>query len=471
MTAQASSDAAGAAGAAAAKAVKDATEASKLTTILVNGDSMAATDNAQAILDAREAAAKAVTDAQTALDNAMAAMVHAAALADDDASKTSLVAALEAAIMVAKSHLKAATGHSDGEPLKVAVEMVTGKDPEAKGYPTTPADHGKVVAMAIGEALGGELTTAGIARGAIADMAPEATVMNEVAMNDHTGKTWAEIVGDNALKDMRIADGTSGNSRTVKAASFADMPLSAIPNNPPSAADTISNGMQYAGAYEGIDGVVYCAGADCKVEDAKLTGSWYFTTNADNTNTYYEKVGEADVYTAETDYAQFGHWLTVDAGVATVHRYALTASQGDPSWTVDEMLTDTSATYSGDAVGMSVHKTSVDGEITSIYSGAFTADVTLKAEFSVEATNQLLGGTVDNFQGNAVDPLWTVRFERTEVNTDGEVTAGRTVASGRDGIWTADSYGAEAARPVGIFGGFNAHFSDGHAAGVYATGK
>ena len=46
----------------------------------------------------------------------------------------------------------------------------------------------------------------------------------------------------------------------------------------------------------------------------------------------------------------------------------------------------TSATYSGDAVGMSVHKTTdVDGEITSIYSGAFTADVTLTAEVAVKA--------------------------------------------------------------------------------------
>ena len=134
------------------------------------------------------------------------------------------------------------------------------------------------------------------------------------------------------------------------------------------------------------------------------------------------------------------------------------------------MLTDTSATYSGDAVGMSLHKTSVDGEITSIYSGAFTADVTLKAEFSATLADQLLGGIVDNFQGNAVDPLWTVTLERKGVTT-GDVTAGRTVASGRDGVWTAKSYGAADARPVGIFGGFNAHFSDGHAAGVYATRK
>ena len=480
VTAQASSDAAVAAGAAAEKAVKDATEASKLTTMEVNGDSMVATDNAQAILDAHDAAAKPVMDAQTALDNAMAAMVHAAALADDDASKSSLVAALEAAIMVAESHLKAATEHRDSETLETAVKMVTGDNPEAKGYPMTPADHGKAVAMAIGEALGGELDTDGIARGddivTATDGVPAVTVSNVVRMDDHTGKTWAEIVGDDALKDMRIAELMTGNSRAVKAASFADMPLAAIAADAPAEGDTIDDGNQYGGAYKGIDGVVYCAGADCKVEDAKLTGSWYFTPTSPMA--YYEKVGVAVVYTLETDYAQFGHWLTVDAaGLATVNRYALSATATNPSWTVDAdmMLTDTSATYEGTAAGMSLHK-EVDGDGAAvpgtIQSGAFTADVTLTAQFSVEPADQLLGGTVDNFQGNAVDPLWTVRFDRTAVDTTGAVAAGRTDASGdRDGIWTADSYGAIDARPVGIFGGFNAHFLDGHAAGVYATRK
>ena len=110
----------------------------------------------------------------------------------------------------------------------------------------------------------------------------------------------------------------------------------------------------------------------------------------------------------------------------------------------------------------------MDGEITSIYSGAFTADVSLTATF--HATAPMLGGTVDNFQGNAVDPLWTVTFRRTDAPA-GVVTAGKTIASGSDGVWSANSYGAAAARPVGIFGGFNAHFKDGHAAGAYATRK
>ena len=51
------------------------------------------------------------------------------------------------------------------------------------------------------------------------------------------------------------------------------------------------------------------------------------------------------------------------------------------------------------------------------------------------------------------------------------MTTGVTEASGQDGDWTSDAYGAGTDRPVGIFGSFNAHFSDGHAAGAYATRK
>ena len=48
---------------------------------------------------------------------------------------------------------------------------------------------------------------------------------------------------------------------------------------------------------------------------------------------------------------------------------------------------------------------------------------------------------------------------------------GTTTASGQNGVWTAQGYGPNGGRPEGFFGGFNAHFSDGHAAGAYATRK
>ena len=232
----------------------------------------------------------------------------------------------------------------------------------------------------------------------------------------------------------------------------------------------------------------------CEVdEDGNLAKGWYFT--ADMPMAFYIKdtddeetpADESESYVPETMYAQFGHWLTVNAddGVVTIERYAFTgaATTGTAlSFDKAEGLPE-SATYDGSAAGMSVHKTlDVDGEITSIYSGAFTADAELLLRFG-DGVDMTLGGTIDGFEGNAVDPLWTVTLQRRVFTANGEGTGdqgsfaetpGTTVASGRNGEWSATAYGPGAIdgaeqRPTGIFGAFNAHFSDGHAAGAYAT--
>ena len=177
-------------------------------------------------------------------------------------------------------------------------------------------------------------------------------------------------------------------------------------------------------------------------------------------------------------YARFGHWLIVDnMGVATVHRFAstgagtatITAGLGISTVGDDTNNLVGSATYAGPAAGMSVHKTvNEDNEVTSIYSGAFAAHVELVARFGVNPT---LGGTIDNFEGDAVDADWSVELERRAFPNEGAFSNGKTVATGRDGDWSATAYGVADQRPTGIFGGFNAHFSDGHAAGAYATRK
>ena len=279
VTAQAASDAATDAGDAATKAVKDAMDASvKLSTMSVNGDSMAATANARAVMNAQDTAAQAVIDAQAALDDAMAAKVHADALADDDASKDGLAAALDAAIVVAEAQLKIATDASDGDELGDAVAEVTGDDEDE---PMSPSDHGKTVAMAIGQALGGgESTASALPRPdpAIGAGVPSLAVMNVVRMDDHQGKTWAEIVGE--TMKMRIA-GAADTTTEVDAASVDGMTLTSM--QPP--AEEVVDGTQVTQGidYKGIPGTVFCAGSDCAVdgdadnEVATLTGSWYFT--------------------------------------------------------------------------------------------------------------------------------------------------------------------------------------------------
>ena len=473
-TAQNARDDATGAATEAEEAVKAATAASvKITTLPAVGDSAAAEANAQAVLTARDDANKAVKTAQTALDGAKEAL---AAVDADAKNSDSLTKALEAAIVVAEAQLGKAKEKAEGTALKAAVELVTGDDPDVEGYPMTPAQHGRAVAMDIDAALSPTSETNGArARGTHGATAPADTFEDAVTMNDHQGSTWEEVVGAANVNDMRIdrGDGT----KVVKAASFARMAVDSITTSPPAVGDEVTDGTEYDTAnYMGIPGTVFCAGTDCKVEDVDgvvtLTGSWYFTPTDGKEWYVGTTVAGVTTYAAETLYARFGHWLAESVGNNVVNTYAMTGgnTSGIDLTTVNTgegatTLTDTSASYRGPAAGMSVHQTTnADGEITEIDSAAFTATVNLKATFGDGAT---IAGTVNDFQGDATDSSWSVELQSTSF--DGTLTNGRTVASGRDGVWTADAYGEDGERPTGIFGGFNAHFTDGHAAGAYAA--
>jgi hypothetical protein len=460
----------------ATEAVEDATEASgKITALTVAGDSAMAEVNAQAVLTARDDANDAVTTAEMALQSAKTA------LADVDADADSLIRALEAAITVAEDQLKLAKAQAEGTALKAAVALVEGEDPKADSYPMTPAQHGKAVAMDIAEAL---LPTSGTdggrARGTHGDTPPADTVEDAVKDDDHQGMNWAEIVGAANVRDMRIASGTG--TKLVKAASLAGMAAtSASSGNTPEMTEdvVIVDGAQYNdAAYQGIPGEAFCAGTDCNVDaDGNLVGSWYFTP--EDGDEFYIGTTTAGVttYTVETLYARFGHWLAASGENTAINTYAMTGAGTVEGSNYDlntvntgaeaTTLTDTSAEYSGPAAGMSVYKTfNTDGTIDTIRSAAFTAMVNLKATFGTDAT---LAGTVNDFSGDAVGD-WTV--ELLSRGFDGSFDDGRTVATGRDGVWSAQAYGSgPTERPTGIYGGFNAHFSDGHAAGAYATRK
>ena len=103
-----------------------------------------------------------------------------------------------------------------------------------------------------------------------------------------------------------------------------------------------------------------CLGDDCEVNtDGELVGSWYFAPS--NAELVYILNPDATARTAtryvpDTDYVTFGHWLAVDD--VTVHTYAILPT-GSNTVGLD-LARDTSAgavntaTYTGDAVGMSV---------------------------------------------------------------------------------------------------------------------
>ena len=295
------------------------------------------------------------------------------------------------------------------------------------------------------------------------------------------------IVGEDNVTKMRLgtiaADGsshTAGNAE-VSVASIAGMTATDVAPTGTDLGDATNSadGASIAAStYKGIPGVVFCLGDDCKVTDGKLAGSWYFSPGSPMT--YYQKVkdnpatdeDESLAYAVDNLYARYGHWLvpgTGDPVLWTVHTFSSSAGGTDvnlAAGTQADGLADT-ATYSGEAVGMSVRRMG-SGASATIDSGRFTADVMLTARFGATAAEQTVSGTIDNFQGEAVGSGWSVALERTTLATSEQ--SGVATGSGRDGEWDATAYGNDATkRPAGIHGGFVAHFTDGDAAGAFAT--
>ena len=202
------------------------------------------------------------------------------------------------------------------------------------------------------------------------------------------------------------------------------------------------------------------------LEDGILVGSWYFSPTS--ATDFYVRNADGDAYVVETLYARFGHWLDVGTNAdLTVTTYAMSAgtTNGLDFGTAGD-LTGTEATYSGPAVGMSVVRTfDSEGTQTGVRSGAFQADAVLTATFG---TAPMLEGTISGFTG-AVNTGWEVTLDGTAIGGDGAITGATSTETGVAGAWEGQAYGVAGARPTGIFGGFDAHFSDGDVAGAYAT--
>ena len=489
---------------AAEQALKDAQKYAVMLGVLdVGGDSGMAEANAGKVLAAEQAAMQAVIDATAAKTRAQTAKTDATALPDDAPDKAGIIAALDAAIKAADDEIKAAMDIRDGDALEDAVEMVEGTATKKM----TAADRGKEVAGLINTALTTDAQTPAV----VADFStvPTAAVARTDSVagsskpmagpSDAQGRTFAQIFASRVM-DKRIAAGApSGSaSRAVKAVSVAGMTAAdvSVTASPGTADGTeVDPGV----AYKGINGVLFCAGTDCKVEDvvegtfaaatSKLTGSWYFAPDDGDTATYTEGTGDAaGTYSLEdpANYVRFGYWLSIPSGtsnVTTINRYV---DGPDAQTTAGVYAIDvtvpafagSSATYEGDALGMSVvwendgNGRAVEGTLAS---GGFTADVELKMLFGV-GTGAALSGTISNFQGSAVNSGWEVELKNgalasgtfaSPAPTDGGDTAGEWTATAWGGSDAADSQ----ARPAGVFGAFDADFTNGAAVGVYSTRK
>ena len=451
-------------------------------TLGADGDSAAAAMNAQGVLDAKAALETAKADAEAKRAQAQAA--RAGLEADDPLARV-----LDGAIARADTQIEMATAvleATGADSVSAQVKAIVGTDAE---MPMTATDAGKKVAMAMAEALAPKSADDGAGLRVVhRETAPpdSVAIANRLVMDDAMGMTFAAIVGEGNLADKRVA-ATDGGTRPVKALSVDGMKaMDLFATVPETIASTDGTEIDAGVAYKGVPGMLFCAGADCAVAgegDARtLTGSWYVA--ADNAMHYYRRGtgDEAGVYVHETDHAIWGHWLSVAAdGEATITTFAQAATaDGTPAdpgnWDEpvadDARLSDSTATYRGLAAGRAVHKTTdSDNVVTNIQSGRFEADVALTARFAVTPT---LGGTIENFRApdganpGAVDASWRVTLTETEAFT-GTVKAGVADASGQDGAWTANAYGTPDKRATGIYGGFNAHFTDGHVAGAYAT--
>ena len=475
-----------AAGMAASQAKMDAAKyAGMLTAEKVNGESSMAISNAQMVLDAEMAANQAVMDADSALQDAMAAKTAAEALAEDDAERASAIAAAEQAIKQATAEKAAAMVIVDeavdrAGSLKASAAMVKGLNRLAKGYPMMPAAIGKRIAGEVMSAIDGATPATSET---IAATTPMNGIKNDAA--DIGAMSWAMIVGDDNIMMQRIGD----NNAALPVASIAGMDASAV--NPGADALSATGGQGEDGKYndtfsteatdinyKGILGTVWCLGGKdgCSVNAAgKLVGGWYFTpTPTSAAQLYVPDSDMAGMYIPATMYATYGYWLTYgENGMATgiaLHS-ASTANQADLDLgQAGDPAADVTATYSGSAIGISAR-----GDA----SGEFTADVSLTAKFAATPT---LRGRISNFQGNAVGN-WSVVLNETNLGT-GSFTNGTTAGSGTPGEWTANAYGptpvdhdgdgntaAQPQRPTGFHGRFDANFGDGAAAGAYATRK
>jgi hypothetical protein len=489
------------AGKAAADALKDAEDYDGMLDVLdVGGDSAMATANAQKILDAQADVTQAVLDARAAKTRAQTAKTEATALADTVTGKAALIVALDAAIKEADAQIKAASDIRDGSKLKVAVETVTGTATKK----LTAADKGKTVATAINAAFAASARSRGLMiEGEITNVPDiteaSATQSVPVKKDDGIGMTWADI-GSNLI-ELTVAEGTAP-TRTAKAMPVADGTKVSVyysATKEPEEDDDVPNRHEETSniTYKGITGMLVCGGSDCEVAapasgtDAAnrlLKGSWYFTTLDANAESKYVAGTTAGSYTVEAYYVRFGYWLSAadhDSDASTPDQISINRYADGPGAVTgvyginlsSDHLNDTSASYKGDAVGMSVLRTFEGGKETGQASGSFTADVSLMMEFGTGAE---LSGTIDNFQGSAVNTGWSVDLSHNTTAFTGSFVDGVTNdldndgeqdANTNEGSWTATAYGVANRRPTGVYGSFDAEFNDGDVVGVYATRK
>ena len=254
--------------------------------------------------------------------------------------------------------------------------------------------------------------------------------------------------------------------------------------------DAVTTGAEY----KGFSGSLICTGTDCNTPataDAEFAGSWYFYVVDDSTTTddiettadWVKNPDEDDEYVlrSEQPHADWGVWLTdrlatSDQPGKLIRYYWNAGPAPGGDWNADKSASGASntATYKGDAVGVSTLYKSGDDEATV---GSFTATAELTATFLQEGvTTASLKGKITEFQGNAVNTGWELELLSSNLQTSGRLVAAdadnRNTRANRSialNTWDAQLYGTgtDNDRPVGVVGDFDGRFRDGQAVGVF----
>ena len=303
--------------------------------------------------------------------------------------------------------------------------------------------------------------------------------------------------------------GITAPHQTIPYAARTDDPMT-------TSVDESTLGHDISGTFYGVSGTFSCAaGSACPVVSndmgmlSSLTG-WTFRPSASLdmegepltgtplTNALNALMVQGVI--PDADFMIFGYWMQVSQGeMGEVNAFLPIADgtmpYGGDTGTVASVAG--SATYVGPATGLYMSKSlTPQGQPTQPFnSGQFTATATLNAVFgqttgSTLAPNTLfsISGTIDNFMtadGEMINSLWVVSLEPTTLgaagtvegsgtgdsNTFSGVTKGMNL-SGSDGAYSGTFYGpagTDNAQPSSAAGMFDAHFSNGHVRGAFAT--
>ena len=288
---------------------------------------------------------------------------------------------------------------------------------------------------------------------------------------------------------------------------------------------------EITGMFRGVPGTFECTSPCTSAHDkdgnlSGLTGTWTFEPDGvrNDMGAFLENDDNADPPTMaltdalkaimvpgivqDADYMIFGYWMesvTDDEGETTEKMLPFADGKRDygPVTAVEE-----TATYTGPATGLYMKKTltpqgavNQDGPFAS---GQFTADAMLEANFggsNVAANHQFsVTGTISNFMDGdtAIDEDWMVNLNREMIGTAGSMTPQKNIGietPGEDGTgandmfsgvtdggmlddgasegsWSGTFHGASSAdadQPTSASGIFDAHFTNGHVRGAFAT--